>query len=113
MSDRLTKQDLGRNELGEIVAHGIEYAEHHARQLAFGLAGALLAAILGLGVYLWAGHRSSQVNDELARALRVYTAEMVQAQKGEVVGFGFVIELLGLAGRGFLAPHPVESLIKY
>ena len=41
------------------------------------------------------------------------TAEMVQAQGGEVVGFGFVIELLGLAGRGFLAPHPVESLIKY
>ena len=77
MSDRLTKQALGRNELGEIVAHGIEYAEHHARQLALGFAALLIAGLAGLGVYLWTGHRSAQANQELARALRVFTAEIV------------------------------------
>ncbi len=77
MSDRLTKHDLERNELGEIVAHGIEYAEHHTRQLVMGFAGLLLAGVVGLGLYLWAGHRTSQLNEELARAMRIYTAEIV------------------------------------
>ena len=36
MADRLTKQELERNELAEVVSQSIEFAEKHARQLIWG-----------------------------------------------------------------------------
>ena len=41
------------------------------------------------------------------------TARMVEALGGEVVGFGFVIELEFLPGREKLATYEVRSLIRY
>ncbi len=41
------------------------------------------------------------------------TAELVESSGGEVVGFGFIIELGFLGGRGKLAGYDVESLIVY
>ena len=41
------------------------------------------------------------------------TARMVEALGGEVVGFGFVIELEFLPGREKLAAYEVRSLIRY
>ncbi len=41
------------------------------------------------------------------------TADLVEAQGGEVVGLGFIIELSFLNGRELLAGHSVESLITY
>jgi adenine phosphoribosyltransferase len=40
-------------------------------------------------------------------------ARMVEALGGEVVGFGFVIELEFLPGREKLAAYEVRSLIRY
>jgi adenine phosphoribosyltransferase len=41
------------------------------------------------------------------------TAELVEGSGGEVVGFGFIIELAGLEGRKKLAGFDVEALIVY
>lgn len=41
------------------------------------------------------------------------TAKMVESLKGEVVGFGFIIELSFLNGRKELADYEVQSLITY
>ncbi len=41
------------------------------------------------------------------------TAKMVETVSGEVVGFGFIIELTFLAGRDRLEGYAVESLIRY
>ncbi len=41
------------------------------------------------------------------------TAKMVQAVAGEVIGYGFIIELTFLKGREQLAGYEVESLIRY
>lgn len=41
------------------------------------------------------------------------TAELVEANGGEVVGFGFIIELAFLEGRKKLEGYEVESLIVY
>jgi adenine phosphoribosyltransferase len=41
------------------------------------------------------------------------TAELVTAAGGEVVGFGFVIELEALDGRSLLTDYSVKSLIVY
>lgn len=41
------------------------------------------------------------------------TAQLVEQQGGELVGFAFVVELAFLGGREKLAPHRVDSLITY
>ena len=41
------------------------------------------------------------------------TAQLVEQLGGEVVGFGFVIELTFLSGRDKLEGYNIESLIKY
>ena len=40
-------------------------------------------------------------------------AQLIKELKGEVAGFGFVIELNFLNGRGKLEPHFVHSLVEY
>jgi adenine phosphoribosyltransferase len=41
------------------------------------------------------------------------TADLVSSVGGEVIGFGFIVELMFLDGRERLGGHPVESLITY
>ena len=77
MSDRLSKEELGRNELAEAVAHGIDFAEKHARQLVWGFVALLLGGLLVAGGWLWGRSRERRASDELTRALRVYGAEIV------------------------------------
>ena len=41
------------------------------------------------------------------------TARMVERLGGEVVGFGFLMELAFLDGRSALGTYPVQALITY
>ena len=41
------------------------------------------------------------------------TAELIRKVGGELVGFGFVVELLALAGRQKLPDVPIVSLVQY
>lgn len=74
MSDRLKKQDLARNELGEIVAHGIEYAGGHQRQLLLAIGAVVAAGVLGFAGWLFWRERVASTNELLSRALAAYSA---------------------------------------
>lgn len=61
-----------------------------------------------------AGERVLIVDDLLATGgTAAATADLVSSQGGEVIGFGFIVELLFLKGRERLSGHSVESLIVY
>jgi len=60
------------------------------------------------------GERVLIVDDLLATGgTAKATAELVTAVGGNVVGFGFIVELKFLDGRDQLADYPIESLITY
>ncbi len=61
-----------------------------------------------------AGERVLIVDDLIATGgTAKATGKMVEAVGGEVIGFGFIIELTFLKGRDQLAGYAVESLIRY
>ena len=60
------------------------------------------------------GTRVLVVDDVIATGgTAAATAQLVEKQGGELVGFAFVVELTFLNGREKLAPHRVDSLIRY
>jgi len=60
------------------------------------------------------GERVLIVDDVIATGgTALATAKLVESLGGEVVGFGFIIELAFLPGRGRLTGYEVESLIRY
>ena len=60
------------------------------------------------------GERVLIVDDVIATGgTALATAKLVESLGGEVVGFGFIIELTFLPGRSKLAGYEVESLIRY
>lgn len=60
------------------------------------------------------GERVLIVDDVIATGgTAAATAELVKACGGEVIGFGFVIELTFLAGRKRLGEVPVSALVTY
>jgi adenine phosphoribosyltransferase len=60
------------------------------------------------------GQRVLIVDDLLATGGTVNgTVELVQRLKGEVVGLGFLVELLFLKGRERLRGHQIHSVIQY
>jgi adenine phosphoribosyltransferase len=61
-----------------------------------------------------AGSRVLIVDDLIATGgTAAATAKLVQQAGGELVGFGFIIELLDLAGRKALPEAPILTLIQY
>ncbi|HEY7938298.1 MAG TPA: adenine phosphoribosyltransferase, partial [Acidimicrobiales bacterium] len=60
------------------------------------------------------GERVLIIDDVLATGgTAAATARLVEKLGGEVIGFGFVIELLFLGGRAQLGSAPVHSLVSY
>lgn len=60
------------------------------------------------------GQRVVIVDDLIATGgTALATARLVERLGGEVVGFGFVVELSFLPGRQALAPRPVHALVVY
>lgn len=60
------------------------------------------------------GARVLVVDDVIATGgTAAATARLVESSGGEVVGFGFLLELAFLAGRGRLESYDVRSLIRY
>jgi tetratricopeptide (TPR) repeat protein len=77
MTDHLRREDLKRNELGEVLGKGIHYAEDHARTLAISLATAVGLALVGAGIWAWTSSRNGHANEALAAALRVAESDVV------------------------------------
>jgi adenine phosphoribosyltransferase len=60
------------------------------------------------------GQRVLIVDDLIATGgTAAATAKLVESSGGEVVGFGFIVELTFLPGRNVLDGYEVESLIQY
>lgn len=60
------------------------------------------------------GARAYIVDDLLATGgTALAAAKLVEMIGGEVAGFGFLIELAGLAGRSRLAAYPIDVVIEY
>lgn len=60
------------------------------------------------------GQRAYIVDDLLATGgTAAAAARLVERLNGQVVGFGFLVELEFLNGRNLLAPHPIDTLIDF
>lgn len=74
MNQRLTRQDMKRNELSTALGRGYEYAESHGRSILLA-AGAALALVLIAGLFfMYRNSRAEKASTALARAIEVYQA---------------------------------------
>ena len=74
MNQRLTRQDMKRNELSTALGKGYDYAESHGRTILL-TAGAVLALALLAGLfYMYRSSQAEKANTALARAIEVYQA---------------------------------------
>ncbi len=77
MPDSTTRHELKRNELGEVLEAGLEFAEEHLRWLLWSAGGILLVALLAWGGFQWWSNRKAEANALLDRALRIAAAPVV------------------------------------
>ena len=74
MNQRLTRQDMKRNELSTALGKGYDYAESHGRTILMA-AGAVLALALLAGLfYMYRNSQAEKANTALAKAIEVYQA---------------------------------------
>ena len=74
MNQRLTRQDMKRNELSTALGKGYEYAESHGRTILIA-AGAVLALALLAGLfYMYRNSQADKANTALAKAIEIYQA---------------------------------------
>jgi tetratricopeptide (TPR) repeat protein len=74
MSQRLTRKEIKRDDFADVVGRGVEYAESHVRTLIYAVAGVILLAAAGVGVWMFMGSRAGDANDALSAATKVYAA---------------------------------------
>lgn len=74
MTQRLTRKEIKRDDFADVVGRGMEYAEGHVKTLIYAIAGVVLLAAVGIGIWMFMGSRSSDANDALAVATKVYSA---------------------------------------
>jgi tetratricopeptide (TPR) repeat protein len=77
MAKDLKRGDLKRNELGEAIHAGVEYAEGHLRSLLLGIGGVVVVGLLVWGIWAWRASRLASANELLGSALRAAQAEIV------------------------------------
>lgn len=74
MNQRLTRQDMKRNELSTALGKGYEYAESHGRTILMAV-GALLAVALLVGLFsMYRNNQAEKGNTALAKAIEIYQA---------------------------------------
>lgn len=74
MNQRLTRQDMKRNELSTALGKGYEYAESHGRTILIAAASLLALALLAGLFYMYRGSQAEKANAALAKAIEVYQA---------------------------------------
>jgi tetratricopeptide (TPR) repeat protein len=71
MNQRLTRKEIKRDELANVMGRGVEYAESHVRPILYAVGGVLLLLALGVGLYFFLGSRARKANEALSYALKV------------------------------------------
>ena len=74
MSQRLTRKEIKRDDFADVVGRGVEYAEGHVRTLIYAIAGVVLLAAVGIGLWMFMGSRAVDANEALSAAAKVYSA---------------------------------------
>ncbi len=79
MNQRLTRKDMKRDELASAVEQGIEYAGSHVKIILYAVAGAAVLVALWGAFQYYSSNRSTQANQALAKAIKVFDAPIVGA----------------------------------
>ena len=74
MSDRLSREEMKRDEVMEAVERSATFMEEHAKTLILIAVGVLVAVAVALGVNWWLDARAAEAGDALSEALEVYRA---------------------------------------
>ena len=74
MSERPTRKDMKRNELGEALERSRSFVETNAKILIIAAIAVAVAILVGAGIWWWLAHQSTQASIALAEALEVYRA---------------------------------------
>jgi tetratricopeptide (TPR) repeat protein len=74
MNQRLTRQDMKRNELSTALGKGYDYAESHGRSILIATGAVLALAILAGIFYMYRNGQAEKGNTALAHAIEVYQA---------------------------------------
>jgi tetratricopeptide (TPR) repeat protein len=74
MSQHLTRKEIKRDELANVMERGVEYAESHARTLFIAAGVALALVLLSALFFLYRSHRAGDASAALAQAMKVFQA---------------------------------------
>lgn len=74
MSDRLSRQEIKRDEFVEALERSATFLERNARVLILSAVGVLLVVAAGLGIYWWSQARQAKAAVALAEAMEAYRA---------------------------------------
>jgi predicted negative regulator of RcsB-dependent stress response len=79
MNQRLTRKEIKRDELANVVGRSVEYAGSHVRAIAYAVGGVLLLAALAAAIYTYRGHQQERASQALAAAMTAYQAPVAGA----------------------------------
>jgi TolA-binding protein len=71
---KLTRKEMKRDELVNVVGRSVEYAESHTRAFLVGIGAFVVAVAIGVAVYAYLGHRGARAETALSYAMKVYSA---------------------------------------
>ena len=74
MNQRLTRQEMKRNELSTALGRGYEYAESHGRTILLAAGAALVLVLLAGLFFMYRNNRAEKASTALAKAIEVYQA---------------------------------------
>lgn len=74
MNQRLTRQDMKRNELSTALGKGYDYAESHGKSILIAAGAVLALGVLAGLFYMYRESRAEKGNTALAHAIEVYQA---------------------------------------
>jgi len=86
MSDRLTRKEIKRDEFVEALERSASFMERNLRKLLIAVAGVLVLALIGGGVYWWMQAQEDRANAALAEALEVDRAPVGEGAEPETEG---------------------------
>ena len=74
MNQRLTRQDMKRNELSTALGKGYDYAESHGKSILLAAGAVLALGVLAGLFYMYRESQAEKANTDLAHAIEVYQA---------------------------------------